>query len=257
MSLKDWAREGVYRLIYALTGPGQGVRAILLYHSVGSQAPHSVPLSIFQQQMELLMERFKVIRLCDLPKAIASYPSEVNLACVTFDDGYQDNYEHALPVLERFRVKATFFIATGFLGKTFRTFAGELPMMGETQLRELVALGHEIGAHTVSHPKLTKVSPEEAYREIANSKQFLEDVLQCGVLSFAYPKGDYNSITVNLVRRCGFQIAVTIREGLVSSQPNWLELPRIWVSNKLGLKSFEVRLSPATTIYSYLRSYRR
>jgi len=91
--------------------------------------------------MGMLTERFKIVRLCDLPKAMATEPPETNLACVTFDDGYRDNYERVLPVLEGKVIKATFFIASGFLGKTFRTFTGECAMLEARQVQELAALG--------------------------------------------------------------------------------------------------------------------
>ncbi|MGH7770918.1 MAG: polysaccharide deacetylase family protein [Candidatus Binatia bacterium] len=226
---------------------------ILLYHSIGKDAPHSVPLPMFEQQMEILVRRFQVIRLRDLPAALASASADANIACVTFDDGYWDNYECALPVLERFGIKATFFIATGFLGKSFRTFAGEYPMMTAAQVRELAALGHEIGAHTVSHPKLTKVSLETARAEVEGSNRFLEELLATEVMSFAYPKGDYNQAVKTLLTALGFRVAVTIQEGLVDGNPDWLALPRVWVGNKLDLKAFEAKISPAMRWYAQLR----
>jgi len=230
------------------------VRAILLYHSVGSEGVHSIPVTAFRQQMELLMKRFKVVRLCDLPQEMASHSSETNLACITFDDGHMDNYEYALPVLERLGIKATFCICTGFLGKTFPTSAGQSVIMSAAQVKELAGLGHEIGAHTVNHSKLTRVSIEEAWQEVEGSKRFLENLLQRKVFSFIYPKGDYNLAVRELVQRAGFQQAATVYEGLVVDAPDWLSLPRIWVSRKLTTKNLDVRLSPATTLY---RQWRR
>lgn len=178
MSLKDLAREACYRLLYAWAGQGQGIRVILLYHSVGGKPPFSVPLNAFKQQMELLVERFRIVRLCDLPETLANEPLETNFACVTFDDGYRDNYEVALPILDRLGIKATFFIATGFVGKSFRSSFGEHTMMDASQVEKLARAGHEIGAHTINHPKLTQVPLERAWQEIDTSKQFLENLLQ-------------------------------------------------------------------------------
>jgi len=253
MSVRNWARNAIYRLIYSLAGPGQGVRVILLYHSVGSDAPHSIPVSAFKQQIRLLAESFKVVRLCDLPEAMASESSNANITCVTFDDGRRDNYDCALPVLEYFGIKATFFITTGFLDKAFPTFAGEYPMMTCAQVRELAALGHEIGAHTTSHPKLTKVPLETARAEVESSKRFLEDLLGGEVVSFAYPKGDYNEAVRALVRLLGFRMAVTIHEGLVSESPDWLMLPRVWISNTLDMGAFRAKTSPSVDWYARLR----
>lgn len=253
MSVRDLARNTIYRLLYGFTGPGQGTRVILLYHSVGSDAPHSIPVSAFKQQMEFLAECFKVVRLCDLPEVMALESSNANIACITFDDGCRDNYDCALPVLEHFGIRVTFFIATGFLDKAFPTFAGEYPMMTCAQVRELATLGHEIGAHTTSHPKLTKVPLEIARAEVEDSKRFLEDLLRNEVVSFAYPKGNYNEAVRVLVESLGFRAAVTIRERLVSASPDWLALPRVWISNTLGMGAFKAKTSPAVDWYARLR----
>lgn len=253
MSVRDWIRNAIYRLIYSFTGPGQGVRVILLYHSVGGDVPYSIPASAFKQQIELLAESFKVVRLCDLPEAMASESPNANIACVTFDDGRRDNYDCALPVLEHFGIKATFFITTGVLDKTFPTFSGECPMMTCGQVQELATLGHEVGAHTTSHPKLTKVPLETARVEVESSKRFLKDLLGSEVVSFAYPKGDYNEAVRALVRLLGFRMAVTIHEGLVSGSPDWLALPRVWISNTLDMGAFRAKTSPVVDWYAQLR----
>ncbi len=256
-NLRDWCREAIYRSLYLWTGQEGGVRAVLLYHSVGGRGPHSVGLEAFKSQMELLRERFHVVRLCDLAGTMSRERPETNLGCVTFDDGYRDNYEIALPVLDQCGIKATFFIATGSLGGAFRTFAGGVATMTRDQVRELAKLGHEVGAHTVNHPKLTQVSRETASEEIGQSKAFLEQLLGTHIDSFAYPKGDCDQEVKELVQQAGFAQAVTIREGLVDGESDWLALPRIWVSARLSLKGFEARLSPATTMYRRLRNKRR
>ncbi len=243
----------MYRFLYTLAGPGRCIRVILLYHSIGEDAPHSIPLPMFEQQIESLVRRFQVVRLRDLPAALASAPPHTNIACVTFDDGYRDNYVSALPVLERFGIKATFFIATGFLSRSFPTFAGECPMMAPGQVRELATLGHEVGAHTINHPKLTKVPMEIARAEVEGSKRFLENLLGSEVVSFAYPKGDHNEGVKAMVGALGFQVAVTVREAFVDGTPDWLAVPRVWVSNTLSLKAFEAKLSPAVHWYARLR----
>jgi peptidoglycan/xylan/chitin deacetylase (PgdA/CDA1 family) len=206
--------------------------------------------------MEILAERFKLHRVCDLPGVAASEPLESNIACVTFDDGYLDNYESALPVLERLRIKATFFIASGFLGKALPTFAGERAMMTAEHVRELAMLGHEVGAHTVSHPKLAKVPLTTASVEIGGSKRALEDLISWEVNSFAYPNGNYNDDVKALVGSLGFTSAVTTREGLVDVRPDWLALPRVWVNGNPGGVGFEKQVSPATRRYARMKGWR-
>jgi peptidoglycan/xylan/chitin deacetylase (PgdA/CDA1 family) len=253
MTVREWASDSVYRGLYQLTGPGRGMKLILFYHSVGRDAPHSVPVDRFEEQMKSLRERFEIVRLSDFVTAFTSESRDAAVACVTFDDGYLDNYQCALPVLDRSGIKATFFIATNFLGKSFRTFAGELPMMTEAHVRELAAWGHEVGAHTMSHSKLTKLPINAAKAEIAGSKRFLEDLLGCGVVSFAYPKGDCNPTTKELVRESGFSFAVTVRPGIVHDPFDCLALPRVWINNTISAKGFHARLSPALERYQSIR----
>jgi peptidoglycan/xylan/chitin deacetylase (PgdA/CDA1 family) len=85
-------------------------------------------------------------------------------------------------------------------------------MVTSAEVRELAAFGHESGAHTVTHPKLTKVSLGTARTEIESSKDFLEDFLHSEVVSFAYPKGDHNEAVRALLGPLGFKPAVTVRE---------------------------------------------
>jgi len=253
MSMRDWTRESLYRLLYLAGGEGSGVRVNLLYHSIGTASTHSVPELLFERQMKLLAERFEIVRLCDWPKVISEDRTAANIACVTFDDGYRDNYEVALPVLERIGFKATFFITTGLLGKTFHAASAEYPMMSEAHVRPLAALGHEVAAHTITHPKLTRVALERATAEVQGSKCFLEDLLGSGIVSFAYPKGDYNETVKALVRESGFSFAVTVRQGMVDGHLDWLALPRVWISSQINTKGFAARMSPATERYQRIR----
>jgi len=175
VSIRYFVRNSVYRLLRVISGPGKCVRVILLYHSVAkgpSFGSYSVPVKTFKAQMAYLSRHFKIVRLCDLEHYIATNYQD-RIACVTFDDGCFDNYEVALPVLERFGIKATFFVVTGLLGGSLATSCGNVTLMGSNEIRELASLGHEVGAHSVSHLKLTQVPLERARKEIGDSKHFL------------------------------------------------------------------------------------
>ncbi len=252
----DPVRNTLLRLMRGIAGPGRRIRVILLYHSVGSDvSPASIPVKAFATQMELVARRFKTVRLGDLRSATRSgHPSEENIACVTFDDGYADNFEHALPVLEQCGIKATFFVVSGFLGKTCPTFAGPIPMMEAGQVRELAAMGHEIGSHTVSHRLLAALPHRTATMEMELSKKTLEDMLGEEVSSLAYPKGSYDRGMEETAERLGYRTAATTREGLVEPRPDWMALPRVWIGNRLNMGAFEAKLSPAIDWYVQLRS---
>jgi peptidoglycan/xylan/chitin deacetylase (PgdA/CDA1 family) len=257
--MMDKIRNTVFRLLYTLTGSAQGIRVILLYHSVSREGvgqSYSLSADMLEEQMQLLKRRFNIVRLCELAETMAAVSPKDNLACVTFDDGCLDNYEVALPILECYGIKATFFIVTGLMGRSLRTSCGEVKLMHREHVRELAALGHEVGAHTVSHIRLTSVPLEAARMEIAGSKAVLEDLSGCEVVSFAYPKGEYDERVKAEVSASGFRYAVTVREGLVRQEPDWLALPRVWVSSRLSLHAFAAKVSPAVEWYGWMRGRR-
>jgi peptidoglycan/xylan/chitin deacetylase (PgdA/CDA1 family) len=249
-------KDGVYRVLHTLTGPGSGVRVILLYHSVGTDELHSIPPSIFAEQMSILSRRFHTVRLCDLKDALTSMPIDANLACVTFDDGLRDNYEYALRILEDCGIKGTFFVVSGLLGQSPSSPVGRRPRMTPAQVLECSSMGHEIGAHTVNHLKLTDVPLETARQEINDSKRSLEDLLGAAVESFAYPRGAYTDATRHLVASLGFKFAATTREGLVEQAPDWLALPRVPITDDLDRAAFTARVSVATGVFDRLRRAR-
>ena len=104
-------------------------------------------------------------------------------------------------------------------------------MMSTEQLREMHALGMEIGAHTVSHPILAKVEDEVARREIVDSRRRLQEIVGADVTSFAYPNGrpaqDYTTAHPTMVREAGFHAAVTTAWGAASAQDDVFQLPRL------------------------------
>jgi peptidoglycan/xylan/chitin deacetylase (PgdA/CDA1 family) len=104
-------------------------------------------------------------------------------------------------------------------------------MMSSAQLRSLAAMGMEIGAHTVSHPILTRLSAAEATKEILGSRIALEKLLGIPVQAFAYPNGhpeeDYSAAHVAMVREAGFDYAVSTGRGPFTASSDRHQIPRI------------------------------
>lgn len=96
-------------------------------------------------------------------------------------------------------------------------------------LKELVSAGIEIGAHSLTHPYLSKIPEESAKREIEDSKKLLEDKLGIEVRTFCYPYGDYNQKVRDMVAQAGYLMAFTTKRGSFSKSPNLFEIRRITV----------------------------
>jgi peptidoglycan/xylan/chitin deacetylase (PgdA/CDA1 family) len=120
-------------------------------------------------------------------------------------------------------------------------------MMTEDDIREACRTGLEIGAHTVDHPILAGLEPATAERQIAESKAVLEDIAGRPVVSFAYPNGrpdrDYHASHVAMVRRLGFELAVSTAWGAADAGADVFQLPRVapWDRNPLRFAGRLVR----------------
>ena len=131
---------------------------------------------------------------------------------LTFDDGTADFIEYALPVLEEFKFTATLFIVAGLIGKSRLWLARpgqealrEVPLMPAPDLRDLHARGFTIASHSMMHPSLPSLSPEEAAKEAVHSRELLSDMVGGPVMWFAYP---YNAATAQsreAVRAAGYE----------------------------------------------------
>lgn len=219
-------RVAISRAFFALHRPRSGMRAIFYYHSVGSGSPLAQPVAAFTAQVRYLARWFRVVRLSEFLDAA---DAGGNLAAVTFDDGYADNAGPVRDILERWGIPGTFFVVTGYLGRELPTSGGPFRLMTAADVKSLAAAGHEVGAHTVTHPSLPALPAEEVRYEVAESKRFLEELLGQAVTSFAYPKGAWNGEIRRAVEAAGYRQAVTTRRGFVAPPLDPLTLPRLAV----------------------------
>lgn len=148
---------------------------------------------------------------------------------ITFDDGYEDAYTQALPLLKKHKMKAVFYIITGFVGTpNYLTWK---------QLEEMRDAGMEIGAHTVDHKNLSTLPSDKQQKEIDDSITMLQDKLDVTVNSFAYPSGKYNIWSLNILKRAGIPFAVTTQSGIASDGYYPLQLPRVRVKDATDITS--------------------
>jgi len=124
---------------------------------------------------------------------------------LTFDDGTRDFLENALPVLQEFAFSSTLFIVTGMVGGV-RAWSDlpPVPLMSANEIRSLQNMGFAVGAHTISHPRLSSLNENEAREEIAVSKQTLSNLLGTPVSWFAYPYLAATDWTRALVKEAGY-----------------------------------------------------
>jgi peptidoglycan/xylan/chitin deacetylase (PgdA/CDA1 family) len=202
---------------------------ILCYHKIAVPPPRArikglyLEPSLFRQQIqELDEEGFSFVSPADC------HPSKA--IAITFDDGFVSNLIEAVPLMKKVGVQAINYLVADRLGKTSDWEAregGEAdPLMDESQVREWLAAGHQIGAHTCTHPRLSFLSLDQAKEEIFASKKKLEDRFGLPMDHFAYPFGDYNETTVELVREAGFKTACTMHRGVNLPDTPLLELKR-------------------------------
>ncbi len=149
---------------------------------------------------------------------------------LTFDDGFCDVFEHALPVLQQQRYRSMLFLTSELLGKTnqWQQRAGDVtePLMDAAQVRDWLSAGQEIGSHTRTHPRLTQLSAAAAREEISASKKALEDSFGVPIEHFCYPYGEWNESVRDLVRAAGYKSACTTITGVNTPQTSAFELKR-------------------------------
>ena len=173
-----------------------------------------------------------------------------NAIAVTFDDGFASTFEHAMPVLTRYRIPATMFVVADRIGgDNDWMHARGMPqrtLMDAGQIREMHAADITIGSHTLTHPKLPECGPDELSREITDSKARLEDLLSHPVRHFAYPYGLYNSTARNTVEQAGYLSACSTRSGFNNNETDPYELRRIEVFGSDRLWNLKQKLKFGT-----------
>lgn len=190
------------------------------------------PRRFAQQLAYLVSHGYHTITLEDLSLARAhKYALPRHPVVLTFDDGYEDFYTTAWPLLRRYYFRATIFVITGFVGRHNYLTWREIKQLDSTGMVE-------IGSHTVDHLDLTTLSLPAARYQLVQSRRELANKLRHPVDSFSYPGGKFNSQVVELVREAGYRSAVTTLYGWATSQVDPLALPRVRIHGSTTLAEF-------------------
>ncbi len=198
---------------------------ILMYHHIGDFGDSNdyrymyVTTENFRLQMSALKEAgFQTITFNHLlNKEIPAKP-----IIISFDDGYEDNYTKAYPILKENNQTAIIYMPTNFIGLT--------NYLSKDQLQTMLNYGLAIDSHTINHSNLSSLSETEAIRQIKESKVFLEKEFKQPINSFSYPYGALSDATETVVRNSNYGTAVVVTSR--ASSNNLYTLPRIEINHK-------------------------
>lgn len=227
---------------------------VLMYHRVVEHPPTGsrhgiwVTAASFRRQMMSLHRRgcaTVTFQDCD-----AYFRGEATLPArpviLTFDDGYEDNYRIAAPILEEFGMRAVIFMVAGKVGST-NTWDGDepqVPLMSAQQLRAMADHGHEIGSHTMTHPHVMRISEEQARTEFIESRTYLSDVIGRPVTTVAYPYGGVNEAVKTIARECGYAWGIAATSGPARVGEDHMEVRRTQVFPWTGRFGFWKKTQP-------------
>ncbi|SFF51307.1 polysaccharide deacetylase family protein [Blastococcus tunisiensis] len=220
---------------------------VLMYHSVSPQPPAatrrlSVHPDAFAGQLAVLRRQgCTTPTFAELGDALRSgRPLPERSVVLTFDDGYADFHEYALPLLEAHGFTATVFVTTGWLDDAGSDAAGRPldRMLSWAQVRDLAGAGIEIGAHSHSHAQLDQIAAPALEEELRRSKLLLEGELGQPVESLAYPFG-YSSARVRAaVADGGYRFAAAVGNRLPGPGGDLMAVPRLTVRRTTGEAAF-------------------
>lgn len=225
---------------------------ILMYHQIDVPPPSGTPLrglvvspGAFARQMLLLkLLGYRGLSMRDLEPYLTG-EKQGRVVGITFDDGYQNNLHHALPVLRKHGFTATCYAVSSKIGGTNSWDQGlvaEKPLMTEADWRVWLAAGMDIGSHTRTHADLNQASADQAREEIAGSKRELENTLGCEVRHFCYPYGRFSAEHSQMAREAGYVTATTTRRGRMHAGDDPMTLRRVLVAQATHLLHFALKV---------------
>jgi peptidoglycan/xylan/chitin deacetylase (PgdA/CDA1 family) len=223
-----------------------------MYHSIDyKEGSHFVSPENFAKQMEYIKKKgYEVITLDELAGSIKNKQRlKKNKVVITFDDGYQNNFKYAYPVLKRLGFPATIFLISDFTGREKR-------FLNWDEVRIMSKNNISFGAHTKSHFYLGSFMDEGAAREeIAGPKKRIEQETGAAVDYFCYPTGGFNERVKEIVKESGYKGACTTNRGFANFNRDIYELKRIKVTNSDLRRTFSFWMK-LSGYYNLIRSKR-
>ena len=238
---------------------------IICYHKIGLAGKRDTRPALFIKPLQFKLQMFiiKVLRYetITLEELIAflkggKLPVKKSIL-ITFDDGYENNYLNAYPILKKMNLVATICVCTGFIGKKNAIFEKEKRIKGkilenyltEEEIIEMSQNGISFCSHSVNHYYMDELNESDLDNEITVSKKYLEKLLNREINFFCYPYGRYSKNMIEVLRNAGYSGAFTIKRGKVSQKDNPYELKRLVIKGYNRTFNF---LSTAEFLYKLL-----
>jgi peptidoglycan/xylan/chitin deacetylase (PgdA/CDA1 family) len=239
-------RDGVRSML------GRSRVVVLCYHRIGKQEVVGKTRQAFREDLAWLKKHYECIGLSEFCGRLREgRPMRRRTAIVTFDDGYLDNYTHAVPELMAAGMTATFFVATGYIG-TDRIFphdqkqGEDYPKLTWEGLRAMGSEGFEIGSHTVEHANLGCVDESTMRRELSQSLEMLNCQLSWRQRAFAFPwgkPGDMPEAARRIASQLGYYAVASACGGVNSRGTDPMNIRRVDAGNGfLSRRAWQARV---------------
>lgn len=217
---------------------------VLMYHRIdtvlSAHDPITVGLTVmapaFEAQLQFLRQHgFRSVTLDDMwTGVVRRAPASGRDIVLTFDDGYEDNYTVAFPLLRRYGFTGTFFVVTSTVGTSDH--------LTVAQIKEMAVAGMAFGSHGQHHVDFSALPPSIARSELENSKRLIGGWAGDPVTFFAYPSGRYSASVERSLADLGYRGAVTEIPGFVSATSRPYELERVRVAHDDSLAEYARKL---------------
>jgi len=219
---------------------------ILCYHSIGNDNwRFCTKVETFKKQIRILLKRYEAVQLCDVYDVVYGRKRLNNPSfAITFDDGYKDILK-IKDFLKGFNIRPALFIVSDRQNARRDILKTQRDFLSDRDLVKLKNLGWEIGSHSSTHRLLAPLDEKELEEEIKFSKIDLENRLSTNIKFFAYPKGNYSKKVLQLVKKSGYKLALSMDDGEIKKGINTFRVPRIGVDATHNISEFQSLFSPS------------